>query len=173
VISAHKRRANRENARASTGPKTAAGKAQAARNSRKHGLRVPVLSDPTLAAQVKQLADEITGSAAGVEVRERAQTIAEAHVDLVRVRLARLHLLSKVLADSPLANENNSLPQPAIAEEFTLSLSCLIDKLVLIDRYERRALSRRKFAIRALSMPSAASLERPHKGPAFSYRRRG
>ena len=38
VVSEKQRRANRQNAKKSTGPKTAAGKARASRNALKHGL---------------------------------------------------------------------------------------------------------------------------------------
>ncbi len=160
MISARKRRANRANARASTGPKTAAGKAQAARNSRKHGLRASVLSDPTLAAQVQQLAEDIVGPHAGLEVRERAERIAEAHIDLVRVRMARLHLLSEALPGLTSATGSNSQIKAVAAEEFTLSPSGLTNKLALIDRYERRALSRRKFAMRAFDAFRRETLQR-------------
>jgi hypothetical protein len=40
--------ANRANARRSTGPRTAAGKARASRNAVRHGLSVSVLADPAL-----------------------------------------------------------------------------------------------------------------------------
>ena len=39
---------------------------------------------------------------------------------------------------------------PSCAKEFAAKLSELTKRLKLIDRYERRALSRRKFAIRQL-----------------------
>jgi hypothetical protein len=40
--------------------------------------------------------------------------------------------------------------EPKRAKEIAVNLADLTKRLMLIDRYERRALSRRKFAIRAL-----------------------
>ena len=44
MTSARKLEANRRNARASTGPRTAAGKARAAQNARRHGLSLAAAS---------------------------------------------------------------------------------------------------------------------------------
>src|SRR2546429_2861300 len=59
VTSERKSAANRRNARASTGPKTAAGKARVARNARRHGLNVPLAADPALSREVEALAQAI------------------------------------------------------------------------------------------------------------------
>jgi hypothetical protein len=125
VSAADRREINRANALASTGPKTNAGKATSARNARRHGLSLPALRDPALADEVAALAREIAGADAGARRFELACRIAAAQIDLVRVRRARHDLLSGVLCDS-----------------------AATARLVAIDRYERRALSRRKFAIR-------------------------
>jgi hypothetical protein len=100
VLSARKLRANRVNARARTGPRTAAGKARAARNARRHGLTLSVLADPALAGKLEVLAREIAGEGANSELQEHALRIAEAQFDLVRVRRARHQLLSRVLGNS-------------------------------------------------------------------------
>jgi hypothetical protein len=68
VTSARKMRANRVNARASTGPKTAQGLARAARNALRHGLSLPVCSDPALSEEVEALAREIAGTDARAEI---------------------------------------------------------------------------------------------------------
>jgi hypothetical protein len=62
MISARKLRANRANSRRSTGPRTVAGRATAARNSRRHGLAIPIPSDPALSAQVEAMAQMIAGN---------------------------------------------------------------------------------------------------------------
>ena len=175
MISVHKVNANRANARASTGPRTAAGKARVARNALRHGLSLPVSADPRLAAEVKALARAIAGEGANGELQQLAIRIAEAQIDLVRIRRARHRLLSRGLSNTPeqatpievyqelvdgLAQRMGSdepmphrLRMPLIAdlvaqEDVVTCLADCADRLEAMDRYERRAMSRRKFAIR-------------------------
>ena len=63
--------ANRANARASTGPRTAAGKTRSARNARRHGLSVPVLRDPALVPEIESLARRIAGENASRNATRR------------------------------------------------------------------------------------------------------
>ena len=93
MISRRKFNANRTNARASTGPRTTAGKQRAARNALRHGLSSPISSDPALATEVATLARQIAGKGASHEQQELAVRIAEAQIDLVRVRRARHDLI--------------------------------------------------------------------------------
>jgi hypothetical protein len=99
VTSTRKIEANRKNARASTGPKTAQGRARLARNALSHGLSLPVCSDPVLCEEVESLARKIAGTEARVEIREVARRAAEAQIDLGRVRYARYRLLSDALSN--------------------------------------------------------------------------
>ena len=99
MTSDRKIKANRANARASTGPKTAQGRARAARNALRHGLSLPVFSDPALSEEVEALAREIAGPDANAEIQELARRVAEAQIDLRRVRYARHQLLSGALSD--------------------------------------------------------------------------
>jgi len=92
-------KANRANARASTGPKTAQGRARAVRNALRHGLSLPIYSDPALSEEVDTLAREIAGIDPNAEVQEHARRVAEAQIDLHRVRNARHQLLSHELGD--------------------------------------------------------------------------
>jgi hypothetical protein len=55
MASRRKIEANRVNAQASTGPKTAQGRARAARNAHRHGLSLSVISNPVFSEQVELL----------------------------------------------------------------------------------------------------------------------
>ena len=176
MTSEHKIKANRANAQASTGPKTADGRARSARNALRHALSLPVCSNPALSEEVETLAREIAGPDANAETQDLARQVAEAQIDLRRVRYARHKLLSDALADPhydswrgkrekmavlrsllrsapdrPMENLVvaflNSTPQGP--HKFATILSQEAKQLLAMDRYERRALSRRKSAIRA------------------------
>jgi hypothetical protein len=179
MTSARKLVTNRQNSLRSTGPNTAVGRARAAGNARRHGLRVPVLSDPLLSAEVEATAREIAGDASQ-ELIELARRIAEAEVDVMRVRRVRNDLLRRVLSNLgnriPVAGSQAESLEPILRIE-PESQSELAPKLLpiadgpeimhnllefgreftLIDNYERRALSRRKFAIRAFDEARAAN----------------
>jgi hypothetical protein len=126
MTSARKIAANRQNARASTGPKSAAGKARSARNAHRHGLSIAIWRDPSLTADAEALAREIAGVGASPELLELARRVSEAQIDIIRVRKARQDSIQPVFSD-------------AVWLDTTFKS---------IDRYVRRALSRRKFAIR-------------------------
>src|SRR5262249_53576674 len=142
---------NRRNARASTGPKTLAGQARASRNSRRHGFTLPVLAEPALAAEVEDLAREIArplgGAACDAAEQALACRIAEAMIDLRRIRLGNLRPVAALPADPPGADP---LREPA-----------------RLDRYERYALWRRKTAVRDFTAAAARQNE-ARKSSVFS-----
>lgn len=149
-----KAKANRANAQSSTGPKTARGKVRAAQNARRHGLSLSIGADPKWSEQIESLAQEIVGEATDRESRERARRISEAQIDLKRIRQARHHLLVHN-NDNPECGMGELAPQdvlPQRPQKFATILSDLAKQLTLMDRYEQRALSRRKFAIRAFDL---------------------
>jgi hypothetical protein len=174
LTSDHKIKANRANAQASTGPKTADGRARVARNALRHTLSLPVCSNPALSEEVEMLAREIAEPDANAETQDLARQVAEAQIDLRRVRYARHKLLSDALADphddswqekmavlrsilpknAPDVRVENLVaflnPTPQGPHKFATILAQQAKQLLAMDRYERRALSRRKSAIRAL-----------------------
>ena len=175
MTSNRKVEANRANARASTGPRTASGRARASRNALRHGLSLPITSNPGC-EEVEALASEIAGTNANTEMLQLARRVAEAQIDLQRVRYARHQLLAQALNKDVRSDFRNvpvngeaihgltkgsaataSPPGPTgdttSAQESapTLALEILSQasnkQLNAVDRYERRALLRRKKAI--------------------------
>jgi hypothetical protein len=172
VTSSARAAANRRNATRSTGPRTAQGKARAAQNAQKHGLARSVFDNPALAAEIENLARLIAGPAADARRLSHAAAIAAADIDLRRIREERRRLYMqgplnpepKIRRDPRAAAEAASLTSEVSHEgrsasadggrgkatwpwQFALSNSKALERL---ERYERRALSRRKRAIRAL-----------------------
>lgn len=120
---------NRCNAKRSTGPKTAAGKARSARNGRRHGLSRPSWIDLAAMRRIEALTRVILGERTDTEHRLHAMRAALAQVEIERARQAKVEVLGRTF----------TAPDPAGP----------INRAASLDRYERRARSRRKFAIRA------------------------
>jgi hypothetical protein len=130
VTSLRKIYSNRRNAKRSTGPKTVAGKARSARNGRRHGLSRPSWIDLAALRRIEAVTRVILGERTDAEHCFLAMRAALAQVEIERARQARAEILERAFA----------APDPAGP----------IRRAASLDRYERRARSRRKFAIRAI-----------------------
>ena len=119
--------ANRANAKKSTGPRTAAGSAKSSRNSYRHGLSVPMQPDPQA---VEAVALAIAGKTAGEVELRAARALAEAQLELKRIRATRVAAIPTDL--------DRMLDPRARAD------------LCALDRYERQAAARRRAARRWL-----------------------
>ena len=87
--------ANRRNARKSTGPRSGAGRNRASRNAYRHGLTLNIASTTEYAKQLETLVREIVGDTKDAFKLERARTIAEAELELARVRRAKVALIER------------------------------------------------------------------------------
>ncbi len=116
--------ANRANARRSTGPRTAAGRARSSRNATRHGLSVSALADPRLSNEVLALAHAIAAAGGSFEA---AVVAAEATFALRRIRDHRHHLLASALAGLTLTPAAKECAASADAGVLATATSCVGD----------------------------------------------
>jgi hypothetical protein len=120
--------ANRRNAKKSSGPRSADGKARSRRNALRHGLSIASSAIPAFQEDVMLLARAL--SPAGEDIGDAALIAADAEIDLLRIRKCRAALIDESRDRAGLVD--------------------LADKLDRLERYERRAFSRRNKALRAI-----------------------
>lgn len=87
-------RANRENAKRSTGPKTKEGKERAARNAFKHGLSIPASELDECSQDIQAFAQQLIDHSSSEEKKSVALACAQAQVEINRVRRVRQALYS-------------------------------------------------------------------------------
>lgn len=152
MASVSKIAANRRNASRSTGPRSRIGKSHARRNAVRHGLAARAVLGAEEAASVQAMADQIVDGSSGVLTFNSACVVAQAELDLVRIRELKVTLIQNAImqqrqtlvATGRTAGSMNDQGDLAAAVRQTLP------QLLKYDRYERRAAARRDRGISAL-----------------------
>jgi hypothetical protein len=165
--------ANRRNARKSTGPGSGAGKTRARRNAYRHGLTLSITATAEYAKQLETLVRKIAGDTKDAVKLERARAIAQAELEVARVRRAKVALIERASAFGELDR-----PRPSVSELIRLlnafqrgrlinpkpidasatmpsqepdrsaeAVRRILPELCKLDRYERRAAARRDQAV--------------------------
>lgn len=151
MTSDRKRSSNRRNAAQSTGPRSAAGKIRSARNALRHGLATSLAQVPGKSLEIERLARAIASDRANPAMIHFARMAAAAELDILRVRAARIALINQLARDRGIFEpETAGVPNPEDPERMIVAFARAAPDLAKYDRYERRALSRRKSALRAL-----------------------
>jgi hypothetical protein len=170
--------ANRLNARKSTGPRSGAGRKRASGNAYRHGLTLNITSTAEVAKQLDKLARKIAGNTDDAITLECAREIAQAELELARVRRAKVALIERASAfgklDPPqltvtqMIRTLNALdrggshivPKPIDAsatmpsqqpERLAEAVRRVLPQLRKLDRYESRAAAQRERAVLELS----------------------
>jgi len=170
--------ANRRNARNSTGPRSGAGKKRASRNAYRYGLTLSITSSAAYAKQLDRLVREIAGNTEDPILLERARAIAQAELELARVRRVKVALIERASAfgelDPPRLTVTQMIrlfnafdrgrlivPKPADSsatmpshkpDRSAEAIRRVLPELRRLDRYERGAAARRDRAIVAFGI---------------------
>src|SRR5262245_28662360 len=139
--------ANRRNAQRSTGPRSAAGKASARRNAFRCGLATPASLYHVAMARIDDLVFALTRDFPSKLELELATLAAEAQAEIERVLQAKVSVVNRAYAH--LRDEGGRLL--SAGERVALAFAGKTEILMACERYERRAISRRNRALRALA----------------------
>ncbi|BBO11213.1 hypothetical protein [Bradyrhizobium ottawaense] len=120
--------ANRSNAKRSTGPKTAGGKARSSQNALRHGLARSAIGD---AAEIENVAVAIASGLRHPITPDAAMALARSKLALLRLRSLRQAMLGALLT-GPLAADLKGLQG--------------------LERYDRAALVQQRRALRLLRL---------------------
>ena len=108
--------------------------------------------DSFLNDEIERFASLIAGEESPPYVLDCARRIAEAQIDLRRIRQVRVSTWASIADSEPndaSAERSKYDPLVGLLGEET-DMGFFVKRLVRLDRYERRALSRRKAAVREL-----------------------
>ena len=136
--------ANRCNAQKSTGPRSAAGKMRSRYNAFRHGLAVPLSADIGSADEIDALAAELAAAGAPRTLNEAARRAALAQLELARIEAVKLGTINKA------AQKARQASGCELDEAAPMGFLHKVSELKRLYRYERRALSQRRRALRLL-----------------------
>jgi hypothetical protein len=151
--------ANRRKATRSTGPRTQSGKSRSRANALRHGLLSKKLADSARVAETEALAGRIACEHGKPDHAIEAKTIAEAELTILKIRAVRAKLLDAIPIDSAASRGQRDLRfeatrpsgrPPIEPSDLTLAYLRAVPELLKLDRYEQRAVSRRRLALRQL-----------------------
>jgi len=123
--------ANRRNVRKSTGPASDSGKRTSRVNALRHGLATRLDRDPILSVEAEKMADIFSRARGGPIGALNVRDAAEAEIHLLRIGKIRVSIYATFYRSA------RSLED----------LTQLNEELRKLDRYERRAYSRRRRAL--------------------------
>src|SRR5579864_3329824 len=106
MTSERKIAANRRNAKKSTGPRSAAGRASSGQNARRHGLATGIGADPAFRDDIEDLARLFSKASGRHKIGEFHREAAEAHLELMRIRKFRAGLIKGLRPRGAAATEN-------------------------------------------------------------------
>jgi hypothetical protein len=145
--------ANRANARKSTGPRSNLGKAASRVNAGRHGLAAALqMSSSSGDEEVERFARALADKAAEPQILALARRVAEAEITVRRLFRARMKISDMTPQDSSLESMLTSDPALLASADRLVGLSPRRDDESVLERYERRAYSRRKTAIRQFDL---------------------
>ena len=136
--------ANRKNAKKSTGPQTRCGKDRTRRNAIRHGLSSTNLDNPGICNQVDRIVKMMCGERPGILLYDQAVVIAESQILLARVRALRTDFIERMRGQAAHDERNEKSYEAAC-------LNRALTEVLSLERYERRALSRRRRAMRSFN----------------------
>ena len=153
--------ANRRNAQKSTGPTTVLGKKRSSKNAYNHGLSIPMRNVGSQ-KRLEELSRLFAGDASDEKILGLAERAADAQADLERVRKVKTAMLERALMQT----RNRAQPElldssrPLFEGEeqpFVNAVQHILPELTKINRYEKRAASRRDRTIHELASLKSAN----------------